>query len=267
MQQIILPPVQAGQQGQFLLQPQQLAGGGLVQIVQAGLPLQITNAPIPLLNAQGQLMATVGGVTSQNQLLSNLQNFVMMVQPGLTTSNNNNPIIIKQEQTSQFLKPQLPQLPQLPINTSAVPPSIFQSAQPLKLGPSSVSLAGLSNTATISTPANYNLLPAGQSFNIVQPGQAPPPSLLPTNILQPQSNAMNILANNSTQVTSSPTVNLLQSTPTQPTSNMINIPPPPATSSSTSSSPTVQLVQDPNTGLYNLVQQQPQPQQQQQQFK
>ena len=167
MQQIILPPVQAGQQQQFVLQPQQLGGTGLVQIVQTGVPLQITSAPIPLLNPQGQLMATVGGVTSQNQLMSNLQNFVMMVQPGLNTSNNNNPIIIKQEQTNQFIKPQLPQLPQLPINTSSVP-TIFQTAQPLKLGQSSVSLAGLSSSQTISTPANYNLLPAGPSFNIVQ---------------------------------------------------------------------------------------------------
>ena len=176
MQQIILPPVQAGQQQQFILQPQQLggAGTGLVQIVQAGPPLNINSGPIPLLSAGGQLMATVGGVSSHNQLLSNLQNFVMMVQPGLTASNNNSPLIIKQEPTNQFVKPalpQLPQLPQLPVNT-------FQP-QPLKLG--------LPTTQTISSQPNFNLLQAGQSFNIVQPGQAAPPSLLPTNILQPRS--------------------------------------------------------------------------------
>ena len=57
VQQIILPPVQAGQQGQFILQPQQIQ---LLQAMQAGLPglsglpglpLHMTNSPLPLLGA------------------------------------------------------------------------------------------------------------------------------------------------------------------------------------------------------------------------
>ena len=250
VQQIILPPVQAGQQQQFILQPQQVSQPQpMVQIVQAGVPLQITTSPIPLLNAQGQLMATVGGVTSQNQLLSNLQNFVMMVQPGLNTVNNN-PVIIKQEQPNQFLKPLTVQQPVQPpplaaINTSTVN-NIFQAPQPLKLP---------NTQQTISAQPNFNLLQTGQSFNIVQPQTV---GSTIQNILQPQSNAMNILANNSSQVTTSSTINLLPTTPIQPNSNIINLPS--TSTASTTSSPTVQLVQDPNTGLYNLVQPQQQPQ-------
>ena len=197
-------------------------------------------------------MATVGGVTSQNQLLSNLQNFVMMVQPGLNTTNNN-PVIIKQEQNNQFLKPLAVQQPPLAtINTSSLN-NIFQTPQALKLP---------STTPTISTQPNYNLLQTGQSFNILQPQTAAVSSI--QNILQPQSNSMNILANNSSHVTTSSTINLLPTAPIQPNPNIINLPSipsiPSTSTTSTNSSPTVQLVQDPNTGLYNLVQPQQQPQ-------
>ena len=339
IQQIILPPVQAGQQQQFILQPQQLAAAAnttitsnptmvqagqpgtpqppIVQIVQAGVPLQYNSCPIPLLNPQGQLMATVGGVSNQTQLLSNLQNFVMMVQPTLpaslqpgmaaTTTNLqpagvSSPIIIKQEpmSTQPQLKPMVTsqptqgltmtnplvniapaatnlvqQQPTFVTNNPASTPT-FQTTTPIKLG-----AASLPTTPLISTQPNFNVVqtPSGQSFNIIQPQVSTPPqqqqaailqnttpSIVPTpNILQPQSNAMNIIANNSTQVTASSTIsNLLPTTPA-PQQNIISLPqqPQPPTSTTTTthnnnSNNTVQLVQDPNTGLYNLVQQ-PQP--------
>merc|ERR1712079_821191 len=91
--------------------------------------------------------------------------------------------------------------------------------------------------------------PSGQSFNIIQPQVSTPPqqqqaailqnttpSIVPTpNILQPQSNAMNIIANNSTQVTAAPTIsNLLPTTPA-PQQNIISLPqqPQPPTSTTT----------------------------------
>ena len=324
IQQIILPPVQAGQQQQFILQPQQLAGttssvmtnpppqpllqGGqlpLVQIVQAGLPLQYNAGPIPLLNPQGQLMATVGGVTNQTQLVSNLQNFVMMIQPTLSTNNLqpalNNPIIIKQEPntTQPQLKPLAINQPSnqlvniAPNTTNLIQPSFvnpttslvsstplntsFQNTTPIKLGQSLPP-----STPLISNQPNFNMVqtPSGQSFNIIQqpqmtttptnPQQQQPtiiqsttPNILSTpNILQPQSNAMNILANNNTnQITTTSNINLLPSTPNQPT-NIINLPQAQTQTSTTTATatnqPTVQLVQDPTTGLYNLVQQQQQ---------
>ena len=324
IQQIILPPVQAGQQQQFILQPQQLAGttssvmtntptqpllqGGqlpLVQIVQAGLPLQYNAGPIPLLNPQGQLMATVGGVTNQAQLVSNLQNFVMMIQPTLPTNNLqpglNNPIIIKQEPNTNQLKPVgINQPPSQLVNIapttnnliqpSFVNPSLattslvsssplntsFQNTTPIKLGQSLPP-----STPLISNQPNFNMVqtPSGQSFNIIQQPQmtttptnqqqqqptiiqsTTPNILSTTNILQPQSNAMNILANNTNQITTTSNINLLPSTSNQSAqpANIINLPQAQtSTSTNTNNQPTVQLVQDPNTGLYNLVQQQQQ---------
>ena len=324
IQQIILPPVQAGQQQQFILQPQQLAAAGqpvlgqsstgqpllttqpstapsivtqqpsqqIVQIIQGGLPLQYNTGPIPLLNPQGQFMATVGGVTNQAQLVSNLQNFVMMIQPTLPTVNQSitpamsNPIIIKQEpNTNQSqLRPLLSSQPLAPANNQLIsiapaPNNVAQPSfvtnpvsqtTPLKLG------QPLPTTPMISAQPNFNVIQNsnGQSFNIIQPqlpttpSQQQPQAILQTstpnlfstpNILQPQSNAMNILANNTNQVTTTSNINVLSSTPQlQQQSNVISIPQTPTTVASNPA--TVQLVQDPNTGLYNLVQSQ-QPQQ------
>ena len=342
IQQIILPPVQAGQQQQFILQPQQLAaaagqstavagqfappqnplvqqsvtpqtgmvqqalGQPMIQIVQAGLPLQYnTGQAIPLLNPQGQLMATVGGVGSQAQLVSNLQNFVMMVQPTLqqamgtttatinqpvTINQGNPPIIIKQEPMASIqqpiLKPMPTTQPAAPINIApATTTTILQQPQPTFISNNSVTTTpiklgqSLPSTPLISSQPNFNVVqtPSGQSFNIIsQPQVTGPPStpqqptilqhntatpaILPSsNILQPQSNAMNILANSSSQVTTASNINMLPSTQQQPPqqSNVqLSIP-----QTAASSSPSVQLVQDPNTGLFNLVQQ---PHQQQQ---
>ena len=337
IQQIILPPVQAGQQHQFILQPQQLAAaagqpgftgqlappqapimqqsvatpqsaivhqtasGPVIQLVQAGLPLQYGQGQvIPMLNPQGQLMATMGGVTNQAQLMTNLQNFVMMVQPTLqqqlmgttatfnqqpvTVNQGNPPIIIKQEPMASHQAATLKPGNQ-PINIAPATTTIFQQqpAQPTFISSNSVTTGAiklgqsLPSSPLISSQPNFNVVqtPSGQSFNIIQqpqvsgsPSTPQPaviqqstphqPALLPSSsILQPQSNAMNILANNTSQVTTA-SINLLPSTPQQPQqSNVLSLP----QTTAANSSPTVQLVQDPNTGLYNLVQQQPQQQQ------
>ena len=349
IQQIILPPVQAGQQHQFILQPQQLAAaagqpgltgqlappqapivqsvatphapivqsvatpqsaivhqtasGPVIQLVQAGLPLQYGQGQvIPMLNPQGQLMATMGGVTNQAQLMTNLQNFVMMVQPTLqqqlmgnmgssatfnqqpvTVNQGNPPIIIKQEPMASHQATTLKPGNQ-PINIAPATTTILQQqpAQPTFISSNSVTSGAiklgqsLPSSPLISSQPNFNVVqtPSGQSFNIIQQPQvsgspATPqpaviqqsttiqPALLPSSsILQPQSNAMNILANNTSQVTTA-SINLLPSTPQPQQSNVLSLP----QTTAANSSPTVQLVQDPNTGLYNLVQQQPQQQQ------
>lgn len=132
--------------------------------------------------------------------------------------------------------------------------------------------------STISTnQPNFNVVQAqgGQSFNLIQSQanslnpsfvQSQPISTLPNllqsqsqniNVLQPQSSnsSLNILANSS-QTTSSTAINILPA----PSSNILTLPTPtPASNilpstSQVSTSPTVQLVQDPATGLYNLVQ-------------
>ena len=290
IQQIILPPVQAGQQQQFVLQPQQLAGlqpqfvqpqpqlqqqqqplltqaqPPVIQIVPGSVPLQFNNNPIPLLSAQGQVLATVGGINNQGQLISNLQNFVMMVQPTLQPQliqpqlqqPLNNQIIIKQEPNVQ---PQ--QVKTLPM-TPSTPQTPIKIGTPLQ-----------STTPLISNQPNF-IQPPQQSFSVVPqqpqlinssistPQQQPNMFSTPTtSILQPQSNAMNILANNTNQITTSSSINLLPTTATQP--NMISLPQtaPTISTSQPSTPPTMQLVQDPSTGLYNLVTQQQQQQQQQ----
>jgi len=198
IQQIILPPVQAGQQQQFILQPQQLqqqqqqpvqAGvptvpqqatpqQPIVQIVQSGIPLQITSGPIPLLNAQGQLMGTVGGVTNHTQLLTNLQNFVMMIQPNLTTTTTNpaqtfnNQIKIKQE-PMQMIKQQ-PAFISNPTPTSTINilpnnPSISninilpqnKTASSVSILPSQPGTGGV--TILPNTQSSANIMPAQTS--------------------------------------------------------------------------------------------------------
>jgi len=221
IQQIILPPVQPGQQQQFILQPQQLQQTQqlqqpqqvqqqpvvqpqiqqgvptvnqqptpqqpIVQIVQSGIPLQITSGPIPLLNAQGQLMGTVGGVTNHTQLLTNLQNFVMMIQPNLTTTTTNpaqtfnNPIKIKQEPMQNFVTPQI----------IKQQPTFISNATPT----STINI--LPNNPSIS---NINIVPSNQTSSSISVVPAPPGSggvnILPNtqssaNILPPQTSTSN----------------------------------------------------------------------------
>merc|ERR1711963_1001924 len=63
--------------------------GGKVQVVQqAGLPLQFTPSPIPLLSHTGALLGTIGGVTNHPQLLSSLQQFTLLLQSNQQQANN-----------------------------------------------------------------------------------------------------------------------------------------------------------------------------------
>ena len=164
---------------------------------------------------------------------------------------------------------------QNPITSYKVLPG--QNADPFSIQPNMSSTINIMPMPTISTnQPNFNLVQTqgGQSFNILQSQanssnqnfiNSQPISTIPNmmqsqsqniNVLQPQSSnsSMNILANSS-QTTSS-TINILPA----PTSNIITLPTPtpasnilPSTSQVTTS-PTVQLVQDLATGLYNLLQ-------------
>jgi len=201
IQQIILPPVQAGQQQQFILQPQQLqhqhqAGQAavptvnqqptpqqpIVQIVQSGIPLQITSGPIPLLNAQGQLMGTVGGVTNHTQLLTNLQNFVMMIQPNLTTTTTNpaqtfnNQIKIKQEPMQNFVTPQI--LKQQPTFISNPTPTSTINILPNNPSISNINIltqnkpsSSVSIMPSQPAPGGGHILPNTPSSANIMPGQ------------------------------------------------------------------------------------------------
>jgi len=249
IQQIILPPVQAGQQQQFILQPQQLQQQQqlqplqqqqplqqphiaqnlstpsqqpvtpqqpIVQIVQSGIPLQITSGPIPLLNAQGQLMGTVGGVTNHTQLLANLQNFVMMIQPNLTTTNPvpqtfNNPITIKQEPMQNFQTPQIiKQQPTFLTNTTPT--------STINILPNNPSISNINIVPSNQTSSSINIVPAPTvtgGVNILQnnPSSA---NILPA---QPPSTNMGFVTN------ASSTQNSFNLVSTQPNSANLNIMP------------------------------------------
>lgn len=246
IQQIILPPVQAGQQQQFILQPQQLQQQlqqqqqqqqqpvqhqiqqtlptvsqqptpqqPIVQIVQSGIPLQITSGPIPLLNAQGQLMGTVGGVTNHTQLLTNLQNFVMMIQPNLATTTNpaqtfNNPIRIKQEPMQNFLTPQI--IKQQPTFLSNTTPS-----SNINILPNNPSISNLNIVPSNQTSSSINILPAPHvsgGVNILPNNQSS------ANILPAQASSSNLGF-----VTTSSTQNSFNLVSTQPNSTNLNIMP------------------------------------------
>merc|ERR1712080_282522 len=89
-QTILQQPQQAIiQQNQSILQQQQGQGKPGVQVIQqAGIPLQFTSNPIPLLSHTGALLGTIGGVTNHPQLLSSLQQFTLLLQ----TNQSNNQI-------------------------------------------------------------------------------------------------------------------------------------------------------------------------------
>jgi len=153
--QILQPNIQQPSQPHFLLPPPQQAPvptqQAIIQIIQPpGLPLQLTNSPLPLLNAQGHLMGTINGCTTHGQLLTNLQKFVQMLP-----SNN-----LKLEQPTNNLVQ--------PVNNLnlAKPTNNINFMQPSN----NLKLLQPSNNLNIVQPSNnINLLQPSNNLNLMQP--------------------------------------------------------------------------------------------------
>ena len=293
-QQLLTLPQQQFQQ----LQPQ-------VQIIQSGFPLQLTGAPIPLLSAGGQLLGTVGGVSSHAQLLANLQSFTSLLLQGQQGSTYSLPFhmagscqmqqqqqqlmgqlaAVKQEpavgqfwpqqrlvatptsmasssllnlvnpcstqlqnlQQSQPLLHQMQQQPQqqqqlFSLMTSNLAPGLSNVQQPLtSLALQNFAQGSAAVTAVSTTPLSWSGTAASSSVptTTTLPG-LPQPTFLSQ---QPSS-----LTSGRSCATPSSTVTLVSSVASPSSFSVVH------PSSSSSTSPMAHLVQDPVTGLYNLVQ-------------
>ena len=99
-QTILQQPQTIIQQNQSILQQQQQPQGkpGVQVVQQAGLPLQFTSNPIPLLSHTGALLGTIGGVTNHPQLLSSLQQFTLLLRTNQSNQMNFQPNLNNQIQ-------------------------------------------------------------------------------------------------------------------------------------------------------------------------
>ena len=254
VQTIILPPIKAGQSQQIIIQPkmeptvvqpaqqQFLAGyqqplrGGGVEIVQTSVPLQLCGQAIPLLNPSGQLLGSLTGVNSQNQLISNLQNYTVFLQHQNGNISNQKSLNLGPSVVSQ---PKIIQTNQIRVKKE--PMSSFDNIQPNQSSHPYISFpVNLCNSLGSANPVSAPSNPI-----ILQPTATPEPQGKENITRVPQNN---ILATAISTAFSSPMVpNPLISTPLPVTSGA------PSSTIVKPSPASVQLVSDPTRGTYSLV--------------
>ena len=332
VEKILLPPVPAGQTQQIILQPpllnqqhqviqqqQSFLGPGVptVQIVQTGVPIQLTAGPIPLLSASGQLLGTLGGVNNQTTLLNNLQSFTALLQQNQNNSLSsrggvvappqpglNNPAVSGLNPATLFTQSSLISQPKmLPmINIKQEPVSSSAAAAASLVAPQLVSMTGINQNFAPSFPLSSNNLPTSggpimlsSAQQQIVPGLAASlhaspvvassrqqtlyngpthtaaaalpvicssrsQSIVPSSFSNPQ--ALSHITSLTTSTNQSPAASMtsasfiVKTEPAPPCSQATSsavLTGPPSTTTSNLNSSMARLVQDPATGLYNLV--------------
>jgi len=217
---VLQPNIQQQSQPQLLLPPPQqppvTTQQAIIQIIQPpGLPLQFTNGPLPLLNAQGQLMGTINGCNNHSQLLTNLQKFVQMLPvPSLTQPINN---LIQPNNNVGLTQPLNNFSLQQPANNL----NLVQPANNLNLmqPTNNLNLMQPTNNLNLSQPVtSLNLPQPTTNLNFTQPTTN-------LNFSQPMS-SLNLTNSTSNPIFTQPISNLSLSQPTtnlnlaQPTTNL-----------------------------------------------
>ena len=265
-QAILQQPGTIIQQNQSLLQPQQQQPTqGKVQVVQqAGLPLQFTSNPIPLLSHTGALLGTIGGVTNHPQLLSSLQQFTLLLQSNQQQQANNQMNFQPNLNNQIQIQPNMAlannnlQFQQVGCNQVQIQPNtMVTTTNNNQIQLQATGIAQNNNNNQIQVQPSVATSAFQMSTSVGGMVTNPSTQMQPTFTTQLQPN-LNITGPTS-QVkikqepgcpsvkppTSIPTSNLLS------TSQATSTTPQPLVASSTTNS--LQLVQDPATGLYNLV--------------
>ena len=288
-QQIIIQPPAAQLQPQIIQQQQSFLGPNIptVQIIQplGGQPLQLGNA-LPLLNSTGYLLGSLAGVGNQANLLNNLQSFtgllshnspqvIQQQQQNLFNyvHNNNNqfphyPVIIPQTsipstttlQSSQLLpQPKLIQPQLLPQQQQPQPQQVIIKQEPMSssqsnIKPQPTTVNGIqfsTPSSSISTSMPFNFQPQ-QFIQNSMVGLAPQQPIISSSLPMPTFSSSQSTANTSFAPQIFTSLANISSTNTFTVNNATNasnitIP------GGSGTSPVAQLVQDPVTGLYNLV--------------
>ena len=250
VQTIILPPIKAGQSQQIIIQPkmeptvfqppqpqfltgyQQPSRG--VEIVQTSVPLQLYGQAIPLLNPSGQLLGSLTGVNSQDQLINNLQNYTVFLQHQNGNIPNQKSLIL-----GPSVQPKIIQTNQIRVKKE--PMTNFENIQPTQSSQPYISFPvnlcnSLGSANPVTTPSNPIIL---------QPTATPEPQGKENITRVPQNNILATAI--STAFSSSMVPNPLISTPLPLTSGA------PSSTIVKPSPASVQLVSDPTRGTYSLV--------------
>jgi len=262
------------QQPQTLLQQPQgqkpMMMQGQVQVVQGSTPFQLTSAPIPLLSSTGALLGTIGGVSNTQQLLSSLQQFTLLLQSnapnnqtqlGAGAVNNNQIQPVNNNQVQPNLTTQFNNQIQIQQGLGMMRPGIGMAGNQMQIQP-----AMLNNSQQIQT--SLGQIQVQQNVAMVNNNQIHLQPSITSSQVQPSLNQIQLqpslsLAGNQMQpglVMAGSQLQVKQE-PVSPVktiqSALASQPVVPASQASqpclAASPPTVQLVQDPATGLYNLV--------------
>ena len=257
-QAILQQPQTIIQQNQSILQQPQGKPG--VQVVQqAGLPLQFTSNPIPLLSHTGALLGTIGGVTNHPQLLSSLQQFTLLLQTNQSNQMNFQPNLNNQIQIqpNMALANNQVQFQQVGCNQVQIQPNaVMANNNNNQVQLQATGIAQNNNNNQIQVQPSV-ATPTFQIQTSVGMMSNPSTQLQPAFTGQLPSNIASI--NGSSQVKIKQEPGCLSAVAKKPstnnTSNLLSTSqasstPQPLVASSTNS---LQLVQDPATGLYNLV--------------
>ena len=261
-QTILQQPQTIIQQNQSILQQQQQPQGkpGVQVVQQAGLPLQFTSNPIPLLSHTGALLGTIGGVTNHPQLLSSLQQFTLLLQTNQSNQMNfqpnnlNNQIQIQPNMALANNQLQFQQVGCNQVQIQANP--VMTNNNQVQLQATGIAQNNNNNqiqvqpsvaTSTFQMQTSVGLQMSSNPSTQMQPTfancQLQPPNLSLTGSSQVKIKQEPGCLSAVAKTTSNNTSNLLSTSQASST-------PQPLVASSTNS---LQLVQDPATGLYNLV--------------
>jgi len=260
-QTILQQPQTIIQQNQSILQQQHQHSQGKpgVQVVQkAGLPLQFTSNPIPLLSHTGALLGTIGGVTNHPQLLSSLHQFTLLLNTNQSNQMNfqpnlNNQIQIQPNMALANNQLQFQQVGCNQVQIQANPVMTNNNNNQVQLQATGLAQNNNNNnqmqvqpsaaTSTFQIQTSVGGMQMSNPSTQMQPSfancQLQPPNLNQVKIKQEPGCVSAVAKAPSNNCTS----NLLS------TSQASSIPQPLVASSTNS----LQLVQDPATGLYNLV--------------
>merc|ERR1719266_311180 len=263
-QTILQQPQTIIQQNQSILQQQHPQGKPGVQVVQqAGLPLQFTSNPIPLLSHTGALLGTIGGVTNHPQLLSSLQQFTLLLQTNQSNQMNFQPNLNNQIQIqpNMALANNQLQFQQVGCNQVQIQPNpvMTNNNNQVQLQATGIAQNNNNNNQIQVQPgaatSTFQIQTSVGGMQMSNPSTQMQPTFASCQLQTPN---LSITGSNQVKIKQEP--GCLSAVAKNPSSNnntsnllstsQASSTPQPLVASSTNS---LQLVQDPATGLYNLV--------------
>ena len=264
-QTILQQPQTIIQQNQSILQQHHQAQGkpGVQVVQQAGLPLQFTSNPIPLLSHTGALLGTIGGVTNHPQLLSSLHQFTLLLNTNQSNQMNfqpnlNNQIQIQPNMALANNQLQFQQVGCNQVQIQANPVMTNNNNNQVQLQATGIAQNNNNNNQMQVQPSaatsTFQIQTSVGGMQMSNPSTQMQPTFANCQLQPPN---LSLTGSNQVKIKQEPgCVSAVAKAPSNNcTSNLLSTSqasssPQPLVASSTNS---LQLVQDPATGLYNLV--------------